>query len=214
MENQSENVINQENALSNENLDKLKIAKAVPLNTEETSPLEAYRGQYKIAMQYANSDLVPQIFRGKPGNVLIAMGLSEKTGIDLFTIMQNLNIIKGRVGWSGSFCKTLIERTGKFTDIEYVYVGEKGKDNFGCYLQAIQKSNGKIIKGTTVDMVMVKAENWDINSKWKTMSEQMLGYRAASFFARLHCPEALSGIYTSEENEDVISKVTEIEDVL
>ena len=110
--------------------------------------------------------------------------------------------------------ETLIERTGKYTDIEYVYVGEKGKDNFGCYVQAIQKSNGKIVKGTTVDVAMVKAEHWNTNPKWNSMTEQMLGYRAASFFARLHCPEALSGIYTAEENEDVIAQPQQVEDVL
>ena len=177
------------------------------------NPLEIYKGQFKIAMQYAKSDLVPPTFKGKPENVVIAMGLSEKIGIDLYTIMQNLIIVKGKTGWTGSFCKTLIERTGKYTDIEYVYVGEKGKDNFGCYVQAIQKSNGKIVKGTTVDVAMVKAEHWNTNPKWNSMTEQMLGYRAASFFARLHCPEALSGIYTAEENEDMTQSTQEVQTV-
>lgn len=195
--------------VSKENIDA-----PIKSNAEDSSPLEMYRGQFKVAQQYAKSDLVPSTFKDKPINVLIAMGLSEKTGIDLFTVMQNLNIIKGKIGWTGSFCKTLIERTGKYTDIEYIYVGEKGKDNFGCYVQAIEKNNGKLIKGTTVDMAMVKAEHWDTNPKWKTMYEQMLGYRAASFFARLHCPEALSGIYTSEENEDITAKPQDVEDVL
>lgn len=181
------------------------------IQNQEESPLEMYRGQFKIAMQYAKSDLVPPTFKGKPENVMIAMGLSEKIGIDLFTIMQNLTIVKGKIGWTGSFCKTLIEKTGKYTDIEYVYVGEKGEDNFGCYVQAVQKSNGKIIKGTTVDMTMVKAEHWNTNTKWNSMPEQMLGYRAASFFARLHCPEALSGIHTAEENEDMTQSTQEVQ---
>lgn len=189
-------------------------SKPVATEQPENNPLEAFRGQFKVAMQYAKSDLVPPTFKGKPENVVIAMGLSDKTGIDLFTIMQNLTIIKGKIGWTGSFCKTLIEKTGKYTDIEYVYVGEKGKDNFGCYVQAVQKSNGKIIKGTTVDMAMVKAEHWNTNTKWNSMSEQMLGYRAASFFARLHCPEALSGIRTTEENEDIVAEPQEVEDIL
>ena len=199
---------------------KIETLQTIQQTTQQTTqevaenPLEIYKGQFKIAMQYAKSDLVPPTFKGKPENVVIAMGLSEKIGIDLYTIMQNLIIVKGKTGWTGSFCKTLIERTGKYTDIEYVYVGEKGKDNFGCYVQAIQKSNGKIVKGTTVDVAMVKAEHWNTNPKWNSMTEQMLGYRAASFFARLHCPEALSGIYTAEENEDVIAQPQEVEDVL
>ena len=181
---------------------------------DENSVLENFRGQYKIAMQYAKSDLVPPIFKGKPENVIIAMGLSEKIGIDLFSVMQNLTIVKGKIGWTGSFCKILIEKTGKYTDIEYVFVGEKGKDDYGCYLQATQKSNNKIIKGTVVDMAMVKAENWISNPKWKSMPQQMLCYRAASFFARLYCPEALSGIYTQEENEDIPQQIQEVQDVL
>lgn len=189
-------------------------SKPVVVEKAEDNPLEMYRGQFKVAQQYAKSDLVPPTFKGRPENVMIAMGLSEKIGIDLFTIMQNLTIVKGKIGWTGSFCKTLIERTGKYTDIEYVYVGEKGKDNFGCYLQAVEKATGKVIKGTTIDVAMVKAEHWNTNSKWNSMTEQMLGYRAASFFARLHCPEALSGIYTTEENEDVIAQPQEVEDVL
>ena len=198
---------------------KIETLQTIQQTTQQTTqevaqnPLEIYKGQFKIAMQYAKSDLVPPTFKGKPENVVIAMGLSEKIGIDLYTIMQNLIIVKGKTGWTGSFCKTLIERTGKYTDIEYVYVGEKGKDNFGCYVQAIQKSNGKIVKGTTVDVAMVKAEHWNTNPKWNSMTEQMLGYRAASFFARLHCPEALSGIYTAEENEDMAQSTQEVQTV-
>ena len=37
------------------------------------------------------------------------------------------------------------------------------------------------------------------------MPEQMLAYRAASFFARVYCPEALMGAQTVEEVEDVSS---------
>ena len=40
-------------------------------------------------------------------------------------------------------------------------------------------------------------------SKWKTMPRQMMTYRAASFFARAHCPEVLLGIQTVEEVQDV-----------
>lgn len=184
---------------------------------KQLSPIQqAFNDKWTIALKYSSSSLVPDNFKSKPENVIIAMGMAEKMNLDLFTVMQNLNIVKGKAGWGGSFCRTLIELTGKFEDLDLVYVGEKGKDNFGCYLQAKRKKDEKIIKGTTVDMAMVKAERWDVNSKWKSMTEQMLGYRATAFFARLHCPEALHGVYTTEELEDINSqnKVTEVEDVL
>ena len=52
-------------------------------------------------------------------------------------------------------------------------------------------------------MQMAKAEGWTFNSKWRNMPEQMLAYRAAAFFARIHCPEALMGAQTVEEVQDV-----------
>ena len=50
-------------------------------------------------------------------------------------------------------------------------------------------------------MAMAKAEGWiDKNgSKWKTMPQIMLRYRAASFFARMNCPELTLGYFTKEE---------------
>ena len=55
-------------------------------------------------------------------------------------------------------------------------------------------------------MTLAKAEGWTANPKWKNMPEQMLGYRAASFFARMYCPEALMGLQTYEEVEDIEPK--------
>jgi hypothetical protein len=52
---------------------------------------------------------------------------------------------------------------------------------------------------------MAKDEGWltKNGSKWRTMPELMLKYRAAAFFARTECPEALYGFQTSDEVEDV-----------
>ena len=116
--------------------------------------------------------------------------------------MQNLAIIRGKTAWSGSFCKTLIERTGKFKDLELNYIGEKGKDSYGCYLSAIRLSDNKIIKGPEVTMKMAKDEGWTSNKKWLTLTDLMLAYRCQSFFCRIYCPEAMNGIYTDSEVEE------------
>ena len=53
-------------------------------------------------------------------------------------------------------------------------------------------------------MDMAKAEGWlgKNGSKWKTMPQLMLRYRAASFFSSLNCPELTMGLYTREEMQD------------
>jgi hypothetical protein len=52
---------------------------------------------------------------------------------------------------------------------------------------------------------MAKAEGWSTKngSKWKTMPELMLRYRAAAFFGRLYAPDVLSGMHSADEVEDV-----------
>jgi hypothetical protein len=54
-------------------------------------------------------------------------------------------------------------------------------------------------------MEMAKAEGWidKTGSKWKTMPELMLKYRAAAFFGRLYAPEIMMGLYSADEIVDI-----------
>ena len=165
--------------------------------------LKSFGDMWKIATQYSKSDLVPENYKGKPQNVIIALGMAQKTGFDVYTIMNNLNIVKGKASWSGSFCRTLIEATGLYKDLDLVEVGERGKENWGYYAQAVKKSDGKVVKGATVTIGMAQAEGWTKNTKWKSMPELMLQYRCMAFFARVYASSAINGIQTVEEVEDV-----------
>lgn len=52
---------------------------------------------------------------------------------------------------------------------------------------------------------MARAEGWSTKtgSKWKTMPELMLRYRAAAMFGRLYVPDLLVGIQSQEEVVDI-----------
>lgn len=186
----------------------------VPHQPNVINTLDSYQDNWEMAVNLSKSDLVPDNYKKKPENVIIALGMSQQTGLPPFTIMQNLNIVRGKASFSGSFCKILIERTGRFKDLELNYVGEKGKDTYGCYLSATRISDNKIIKGPEVTMGMAKAEGWTTNKKWITLTDLMLAYRCQSFFARLYCPEALNGVYTSEEMDDIKEGPRQVKDVL
>lgn len=181
-----------------------------------SSQLQDFSDNWRIAVQYSKSDLVPETYKNKPENVIIALGMSQKTGFDVFTIMQNLSIVRGKATWSGSFCRTLIESTGLYKDIDLIEVGKKEDDTWGYYAQAIRKSDGKIIKGVTVTIAMAKLDGWyGKNPKWKSMPELMLQYRATAFFARVYASSAINGLQTAEEIDDTYSNSSKImEDIL
>lgn len=158
---------------------------------------------FKAAKFLASSELVPeQTYRSKPENCLIAIDLANRMNMPPLIVMQNLYIVKGKPGWSGQFCIALINGCGRFSPLDFVFTEENGGS---CYATATRFADGKNITGTTVSMTMAKNEGWlDKNgSKWKTMPEQMLRYRAASFFAKAYCPDILCGIQTADEVRDV-----------
>ena len=159
----------------------------------------------KMAQMMSRSSLVPQSYQGKPEDCFLALQFAVRLGMEPLTVMQNLYVVKGKPSWSGQFCMALIRAHPDFANVRLVYTGQKGTDNRGAYVTAIRLSDGSVVEGTEVTIAMAKAEGWISNVKWRSMPEQMLGYRAAAFFARLHCPEALLGIQTREEVEDVDS---------
>lgn len=176
------------------------------VSVQQQTELQIFGDNWRMATQLSKSTIIPDNYKNKPENVIIAVGMAQKMGLDYFTVMQNLNIVKGKTAWSGSFCRTLIEKSNKFEDIDLEFVGKQGEDSYGCKVVAKRKSDGKIIEGPLVDMKMAKAEGWVANKKWLTMTQLMLSYRAMSYFARVNCPDALNGIYT----EDEINEINEI----
>lgn len=160
---------------------------------------------YRTAGMLSKSGLVPDNYRNSPENCLIAIDLANRQGLSPMMVMQNLYVVKGKPAWSGSFCAAAVNGCGKFTPLEYVFVGEPGTLSEGCFARATRLSNATVCTSDTITLKMAKDEGWidKSGSKWKTMPRQMMMYRAASFFVRAHCPEVLLGIQTMEEVQDV-----------
>lgn len=75
-----------------------------------------------------------------------------------------------------------------------------------CTAWAMEKATNTKLSSPKVSIAMAVLEGWygKDGSKWKTMPEVMLRYRAASFFGKLYAPELLMGIQTAEEVHDTI----------
>lgn len=142
---------------------------------QQINTLEDFGNKWSMAEKLAKSSLLPDDFKGHPENIIIALGMAEKMKMDPFTICQNLHIIRGKLSWSGAFCKTLIEQSGKYTDLDFVYFGDENSDDYGCYLEATRIRDGKRIQGNKVTVKLAKEEKWySTNPKWRNMTAQML----------------------------------------
>ena len=157
----------------------------------------------QMAKALAESTIVPAIYQKNPSNCLIAIEMAQRMGASAMMVMQNLYPIQGRPSWSSQFLIARINNSHKF-DMELQYEETKDKDGKPFSCTAWTTKDGRRVDGMTVDMQMAKDEGWIAKngSKWKTMPQLMLRYRAASFFSRLNCPEVAMGLYTKEEADD------------
>jgi hypothetical protein len=154
------------------------------------------------AQIYAKSSLVPKEYQNNIGNVLIAQNMANRMGADTLMVMQNLYVVHGRPGWSAQFLIATFNSCGRFSAIRYRFEGTEGKDDWGCVAMATELAT----EGTKITLGMAKKEGWSTKngSKWLTMPEQMMRYRAATFLIRSTAPEIGMGLMTKEELEDVI----------
>lgn len=169
------------------------------------SGIKAFEDSQRLAKALASSKLVPPQFQGQEGlaNCLVALEISHRMNLSPLQVMQNLNLIHGRPSWSSQFIIGLINSCGRYTPLQYELTGEG--NNLACTCLATEKSSGKELRGPTVTMEMAKREGWSTKtgSKWQTMPELMIRYRAAAFWGRLYIPELLVGLQTEDEVIDI-----------
>lgn len=166
---------------------------------------------YKFANIFAKSDIVPAHYRGKPENTFIAVQTAYRMNLDPMLIMQNTYVVSGKLGMNSTFAISLANSSGIF-DSGIRYKLEGSGDTLKVTAYAKVKATGEEIS-YTIAMSEAVAEGWTKNSKYKTLPELMLRYRAAVFLIRTHVPEVLNGMHMVEELEDMYIKTVEEESI-
>ena len=173
--------------------------KDIVLGTNIFSGFQEFQVAQRMAQALASSTIVPKDYQGNVGNCLIALEMANRMGTSPMMVMQNLYIVNGRPAWSSQYIVAMINASRKYkTELQYDLQGTGEK--MSCYAWA-EDMNGHRVVGPTITMQMANDEGWlgRNGSKWKTMPEVMMRYRAASFFGRLNCPDMIMGIYSTDE---------------
>lgn len=157
------------------------------------------------------STMIPKDYQNNIPNTLVALEMAQRLGASPLMVMQNLHIIHGRPSWSSTFIIAALNSCGRFSALRFEMEADK------CRAVATEHATGHDLQGPWVTMEMAKSEGWltKPGSKWKTMPELMLRYRAAAFFGRLYAPEIMMGMHTEFEVQDMQQvKTTRIEELL
>lgn len=166
---------------------------------------QAFELQLRKAKVFAASSLVPQQYRNNLPDCVIAMNMANRIGADVLQVMQNLYIVQGKPGWSAQFLIATFNQSGKFSAMRFEWEGKQGDKHWGCRAYATEKATGEVIRGAWVTWKMAESEGWTKKngSKWLTMPEMMMQYRAAAFLVRTYAPEIAMGLQTADEIIDV-----------
>jgi len=181
------------------------MAKNLPAVKDDRSMLfetKSFEHIWRVGKMFAESTMVPEHFKGNPGNCVIALDFAERAGINPFMTMQKMYVIHGKPAIETQLAIALVNKTGRFTPLQYRFNDARDR----CNAHAKNKETGEVCEGPPVSLQMAKDEGWTSKkgSKWKTLPDLMLRYRAAMFWTRVYCPEATLGFYTKEEVQDIV----------
>lgn len=173
--------------------------------------------QFEIIQRKAKalttSTIVPDTYRNNLGNCVIALEMAERMGVVPLMVMQNLYIVHGNPAWSSKFLIASINASKRFSPLRFEFKGEEGSLQYGCRCYAYEaqdKEHKEPLYGDWITIDMANKEGWTKKqgSKWLSMPNQMLRYRAAAFWQRVYCPEISMGLLTAEEAEDIAVDTT------
>lgn len=160
----------------------------------------------RAASMLAASSVVPEAFQGNPANCAIALEMAQRLDASVLMVLQNIVVIHGRPTWSAKFLVASFNQGGRFGEMKFEWSGERGADSWGCRAWATEKATGERVQGPECTIKIAKDEGWYARkgSKWPTLPELMLMYRAATWLVSTNAPEVSMGLPTQEEVEDGI----------
>ena len=171
----------------------------------------AFETALRVAKGLAVSDMVPATFKGKPGNILIALDFAARAKISPLAVMRGMYLVHGNPAFEGQFVIGLAKQQRAIRDLDYKIKKNSKGEVVSCIATAVLAGTGKEVS-TEITWDLVQAEGWSqdkkkrdggtIISKWKTMREHMFKLRAGAWLVREYCPEVAMGLPTPEEVED------------
>ena len=153
------------------------------------------------AMQYAkliaDSDIVPRDFKGKPGNVLIAIQMGDEVGLKPMQALQSIAVINGRPSIWGDAIPGLCQTSPAYEWHKEYY--DETKDAAVC----IVKRKNAPEHTYTFSMKDVVSGGYDKKpGPWQTERRRMMQMRARRAF-RDQFPDALKGLNIAEDMLDI-----------
>lgn len=186
---------------------------------------EKFAARMQIAEALSQTQFVPDAFKGRPADCLVALDMAERLGLNPLAVFPDLYVIDSRAAFSSKFLIALVNRSGRFSRIEYEEGidgeavvtksgwgekrGERKKwaekvPNYYAVAHFTELASSASFESPRIDIAFAEKNGWieKPGSKWATMPEIMVRYRAAAILIRTVCPEITMGLEWAEDLQD------------
>lgn len=138
---------------------------------------------------------VPNHLRGKPADCLAIAMQAAQWGMNPFAVAQKTHLVNGTLGYEAQLVNAVVQTSGAIQgSFHYEYQGEG--DAVQCRVGAVLAGQSTVTWGEWLAKKSVTTQNSPV---WKTNPKQQLGYLQVKNWARLYCPGAILGVYTTDE---------------
>lgn len=177
--------------------------------SDESTALQIHAAQFSLVPQnlgqamelaklIADSDLAPKDYRGKAGNVLIAVQMGQEVGLSPMTAIQSIAVINGKPGLYGDVGKAILLKNGFVIEEDDVEVIRKT----GAGRCRITRPGHPPCERTFSKEAAKVAGLLGKSGPWTTYPERQMAWRAFWFAARDIAADVLKGLKGREELMD------------
>lgn len=160
---------------------------------------QTLREAMELSKLIADSDLAPKDYKGKPGNVLIAVQMGQEVGLSPMTAIQSIAVINGKPSLYGDVGKAILLSKGfiiEEDDVETIRKTGVGR----CKITR----PGHPPCERTFSLDAAKAAGLlGKQGPWTQYKERQMAWRAFWFAARDIAADVLKGLSGAEEAIDI-----------
>lgn len=151
-----------------------------------------------MAGMLARSEMVPKAYRNRAEDVLVAMMLGSELGLNPIQALQNIAVINGRPCVWGDALPALAQNHPAWGGME-----ESFDDATMTATCTVWRKDGPRHSQSFGKADAEKAGLWGKQGPWQSYPKRMLALRARGFALRNQFADALAGLITREEADDM-----------
>lgn len=152
----------------------------------------------QMAEMLSSSQMVPKNYQNKPQDTLVAMMMGAELGLNPIQALQNIAVINGKPSIYGDAMLALVQNHQAFGGIKEHYDEQSMTATCTVWRKGGEKHTVTFSKADAE-----KAGLWGKAGPWTQYPKRMQTFRARGFALRDQFADALAGLISREEAEDM-----------